>query len=265
MFEDTLERINDDAELLTAQKKSMAGQRLIREAESLAVPTAANDSEAEVVVTRNRSFEAAMQYIEQRVCVLNFASATNPGGGVVNGSSAQEECLCRCSTLYNCLNTRDMWEGFYTPHRRSGNPLHNDDIIFTPGVQVIKNDDYHLLVDPFAVDVITCAAPNLRERPANLYNPGEHDAVKITPARLRSLHEQRARRILSVAALNHAEVLILGAFGCGAFCNDPAIVAQAYKNVLPEFIRHFRAIEFAVYCRPGDDSNYQAFKSIING
>ena len=264
VFDDTMDRINDDAELLLAQKKSIAGQKLIREAEHLPVPAPAYDSNAHVIVTRNRSFEAAMQYVGQRVCVLNFASATNPGGGVVNGSSAQEECLCRCSTLYNCLNTRAMWEGFYTPHRRSGNPLHNDDIIFTPAVQVLKDDDYHVLVDPFAVDVITCAAPNLRERPSNPFNPGERDAVKITPAQLRSLHEQRARRILTVAALNHAEVLILGAFGCGAFRNDPAIVAQAYKNVLPEFIRHFRTIEFAVYCRPGDDSNYRAFKSIFN-
>ena len=145
VFNDTMERINDNTELLLAQKKSIAGQKLIRETESLVVPTPVYDSVAKVVVTRNRSFEAAMQHIGQRVCVLNFASATNPGGGVVNGSSAQEECLCRCSTLYNCLNTRTMWEGFYTPHRRSGNPLHNDDLIFTPGVQVLKDDDYHVL------------------------------------------------------------------------------------------------------------------------
>ena len=263
VFDDTMERINDDAELLLAQKKSIAAQKLIREAEHLDVPAPAYDSNAQVIVTRNRSFEAAMQYANQRVCVLNFASATNPGGGVVNGSSAQEECLCRCSTLYNCLNTRAMWDGFYTPHRRSGNPLHNDDIIFTPAVQVLKDDDYHELVDPFAVDIITCAAPNLRERPSNPYNPGERNSVQISPQDLYQLHVKRARRILDVAALNHAEVVILGAFGCGAFRNDPIIVAQAYKNVLPEFIRHFRTIEFAVYCRPGDDSNYQAFKSTI--
>ena len=263
VFDDTLERINDDAELLLAQKKSIAGQKLIRETDQLAASAPAHDSAAEVIVTRNRSFEAAMQYIGQRVCVLNFASATNPGGGVVNGSSAQEECLCRCSTLSNCLNTRAMWDGFYAPHRRSGNPLHDDDIIFTPGVQVIKDDDYHLLTDPFAVDVITCAAPNLRERPSNPYNPGERNSVQISPQDLYQLHIKRARRILDVAALNHAEVVILGAFGCGAFRNDPQIVARAYSSVLPDYLRHFRTIEFAVYCRPGDDSNYQAFKSTI--
>ena len=78
VFEDTLERINDDAELLLAQKKSIAGQKLIRETDQVNAPAPAYDSAAKVVVTRNRSFEAAMQYIGQRVCVLNFASATNP-------------------------------------------------------------------------------------------------------------------------------------------------------------------------------------------
>jgi uncharacterized protein (TIGR02452 family) len=156
-----------------------------------------------------------------------------------------------------------MWDGFYTPHRRSGNPLHNDDIIFTPNVQVLKDDDYQPLEDPFAVDVITCAAPNLREQPANPYNPGDGDTKQISKDALYRLHVQRARRILMVAAQNEADVLILGAFGCGAFQNDPYVVARAYNDVLEEFSRHFQTIEFAVYCRPYDDSNYRAFKEII--
>ena len=263
VFEDTLERINGDFELHKAQQQSIAAQKLILEKESLDIPAPRFEEKAQVIVTLNRSFEAAAQYMEQHVCVLNFASATNPGGGVTHGSSAQEECLCRCSTLYNCLNTRAMWDGFYTPHRRSGNPLHNDDIIFTPNVQVLKDDDYQPLVDPFAVDVITCAAPNLREQPANPYNPSDGDAKRINKDELYQLHKQRAHRILMVAAQNEAEVLILGAFGCGAFQNDPQVVARAYNDVLAEFGHHFRTIEFAVYCRPNDDSNYHAFKEII--
>ena len=244
VFDDTLERINGDFELHKAQQQSIASQKLILEKESLAVPAPRFDEKAQVIVTKNRSFEAAAQYMEQHVCVLNFASATNPGGGVTHGSSAQEECLCRCSTLYNCLNTRAMWNGFYTPHRHSGNPLHNDDIIFTPNVLVLKDDDYQPLVNPFAVDVITCAAPNLREQPANPYNPSDGDAKRISKDELYQLHKQ-------------------GAFGCGAFQNDPQVVARAYNDVLAEFSHHFRTIEFAVYCRPHDDSNYHAFKEII--
>ncbi len=263
VFEDTLARIKGSAELTFAEKQSITAQKLILENEPLDVPAPAYSEQAHVVVTRNRSFEAAAQYKDRHVCVLNFASATNPGGGVTHGSSAQEECLCRCSTLYNCLNTRAIWDRFYTPHRKSGNPLHNDDIIFTPGVQVLKDDDYRPLVDPFGVDVVTCAAPNLRERPANAFNPGDGVSVAISPDELRLLHEQRARRILTVAAQDQAEVLILGAFGCGAFRNDPMVVAQAYKNILPEFLHHFLTIEFAVYCPPHDDSNYRAFKEMI--
>ena len=263
VFDDTLERISEDPDLLLAQKQSIAGQKLIMESDALDLPAPAYSEDAQVVVTRNRSFEAAANYIGQRVCVLNFASATNPGGGVAHGSSAQEEGLCRCSTLYNCLNVRAMWDGFYTPHRKSGNPLHNDDIIFTPGVQVLKDDDYNPLVEPFAVDVITCAAPNLREKPANPYNPGDGEAVQIAPQELFDLHIERARRILTVAAQNNAEIVILGAFGCGAFRNDPEIVARAFNAVIKDYLRHFREVEFAVYCRPNDDSNYRAFKSII--
>lgn len=77
------------------------------------------------------------------MCVLNFASATNPGGGVVKGSSAQEEAICRCSTLYPNLKAERAWEKFYAPHRRARDPLHNDDCIYTPGVMVFKADtDY---------------------------------------------------------------------------------------------------------------------------
>lgn len=262
VFEDTLRRINNDSTLLSAQQLSIRHQTFVPEGKVIIPPSPRFDTPASVCVSRLRSFEAAAQYMGQKVCVLNFASASNPGGGVARGSSAQEECLCRCSTLYNCLNTRDMWSRFYSPHRHAHNPLHNDDIIYTPAVQVIKDDDYHLLDAPFAVDVITCAAPNLRERPSNSYNPVDGSSAHITPAELQSLHERRARRILSVAVLHEADVLILGAFGCGAFMNDPVVVARAYANVLPDFLHHFRTIEFAVYCRPGSEENYLAFKAI---
>lgn len=263
VFEDTMARIKENEVLRIMQQQSIAEQQLILEDEALDLPAARFEEEAEVIVTKNRSFEAARLYAEHgfRTAVLNFASATNPGGGVTHGASAQEECLCRCSTLYNCLNTRAMWDGFYTPHRRSGNSLHNDDIIYTPNVTVLKDDDYELLAAPFAADVITCAAPNLREQPVNRFNPGDGEAIRISKDELYRLHKQRARRILTVAAQHEADVLILGAFGCGAFRNDPHVVARAYHDVLPEFSRHFRTIEFAVYCPPYDDSNYRAFKT----
>lgn len=219
--------------------------------------------QAQVICSTLRSLEAAAKYKGLHIAVLNFASATNPGGGVTRGASAQEECLCRCSTLYPCLNDSKMWKSFYSPHRTAKNPLHNDDCIYTQDVYVIKDDDYNLLKEPFKVDIITCAAPNLRERPTNAYNTSDGSAVSISAEDLLHLHEKRAERILTIAALNGAEVIILGAFGCGAFMNDPNVVSQAYRNILPKFVHYFKTIEFAVYCRPGDDTNYKAFAKHI--
>ena len=157
-----------------------------------------------------------------------------------------------------------MWDAFYAPHRKARNPLHNDDIIYTKDVIVFKDDDYQPLPKLFAVDVITCAAPTLREQASNRYNPSDGDqAPDITPEQLLALHERRGRQILSTAVTNGAQVIILGAFGCGAFKNDPAIVAQAYANILPEYLHYFRTIEFAVYCRPHSPQNFDAFKNRI--
>lgn len=200
-----------------------------------------------------------------RVAVHNFASATNPGGGVVKGSTAQEECLCRCSTLYSMLNTKEMWNGFYAPHRNAADPIHNDDIIYTPGVVVFKTDTAAPVAMPetqwYEVDVITCAAPNLRDNPSNTYNKSDGTKkVKISDKDLLELHEKRLRRILDVAVANADEVVILGAFGCGAFQNKPEIVARAAANVINDYLYMFKNIEFAVYCSPKDSRNYDAFK-----
>jgi uncharacterized protein (TIGR02452 family) len=156
-----------------------------------------------------------------------------------------------------------MRTSFYTPHRKNGNTLHNDDIIYTPNVLVIKDDDHNLLSEPFSVDIISCAAPNLRERPSNQYNTGDTIKVQISDDELLALHEKRARKIFSSAIANGVEILILGAFGCGAFQNDPHIVAQAYKNVLPDFAHYFHTIEFAIFCNAKNIENYQVFLSII--
>lgn len=264
VFEDTMERIKQSLDFTNATNFSIHNQQFIPESAIISISDVPKvDKPANIIVSRLRSFEAAAQYIGKRTAVLNFASATNPGGGVEKGASAQEECLCRVSTLYPCLADQKMRASFYTPHRKNGNTLHNDDIIYTPNVLVIKDDDHNLLSEPFSVDIISCAAPNLREQPSNQYNTGDTIKVQISDNELLALHEKRARKIFSSAIANGVEILILGAFGCGAFQNNPHIVAQAYKNVLPDFAHYFHTIEFAIYCRPADSINYDAFKSTI--
>lgn len=266
VFKDSMSRIDSDSSLQQSVASSIASQQFIAEGTIIALPKPLYAESAQVIVTKNRSFEAARPYAEQglKIAVLNFASSTNPGGGVTSGASAQEECLCRVSTLYPCLKDESMWDAFYAPHRKARNPLHNDDIIYTKDVIVFKDDDYQPLPKPFTVDVITCAAPTLREQSSNRYNPSDGDsAPDITPEDLLALHEKRGRQILSAAAANGAQVIILGAFGCGAFKNDPAVVAQAYANILPDYLHYFRTIEFAVYCRPRSPQNFEAFNQAL--
>ena len=271
IFEDTERLCKTNPKLKESIMKSTAQQKLILEGDSL-LQTDKNiyTEPAQVIVSKKRSYEAADRYKNQKVCVHNFASATNPGGGVTKGANAQEECLCRCSGLYFCLNTQEMRDRFYTPHRNSHDPLHNDDIIYTPNVTVFKTDTANPKLMPendwYEVNVITCAAPNLRQRPSNAYNSGDgNTAAEITDKELLALHERRLRRILDVAVMERNEVVILGAFGCGAFSNDPEVVAQAAKNVIAEYRYAFKTIEFAVYCSPWDERNYRVFERVMKG
>jgi uncharacterized protein (TIGR02452 family) len=112
--------------------------------------------------------------------------------------------------------------------------------IYTPGVTVFKTDTANPTLVPenewYDVDVITCAAPNLRPQPSNNYNSGDGaTCVRISDKDLLALHEKRLRRILEVAVSEGVESIILGAFGCGAFQNSPEVVARAAKNVISEY------------------------------
>lgn len=270
IFQDTLRIFEENECLIKATKVAQENQQVIPETEILDdTRTTLYDNPATVIVSKKRSFEAASAYKDQKVCVHNFASASNPGGGVKNGANAQEECLCRCSNLYLCLKMPKLWDDFYLPHRTARNPLHNDDIIYTPGVRIIKSDTATPKLLPesqwFNVDIITCAAPNLRERPGNSYNTGDGSVpVKITDKELLQLHEKRLRKILDVAYIKGNEIVILGAFGCGAFSNNPYVVATAAKNVIKDYLYKFKIIEFAIYCNPRDDSNYKTFMGILS-
>ena len=270
IFKDTEYLYQTNEELRKAVRKSMADQKLILE-------NAKIDSKCigghygRVVVSGKRTLEASESYAKQgkRVCVLNFASATNPGGGVVHGSSAQEEAICRCSTLYPCLNIREMWDGFYGPHRKADNPLYNDDCIFTPAVKVFKSDTRFPEVLPekdwWDVDVITCAAPNLRNIPSNCMHPNAGNRkAEITYEGLRALHKSRIQRIFEVAMANDAEVLILGAFGCGAFCNPPELVAEVFAEWTEKYRECFDVIEYAVFHTDRETANFTAFKEAMN-
>ena len=223
------------------------------------------EKEGRVTVTRHRSYEAALLLAQtcpgSRIAVLNFASAVQPGGGVLHGAQAQEEALCRCSTLYPALDSSRMREQYYEVNRREADPLHSDALLWTPGVVICKTDtDFpeRLPEESFVtVDVISCAAPDLR---------GKKDGTegkRPSGNALFALHKKRAAHILTVAAAEHADHLVLGAFGCGAFGNPPDVVARAWMAALLQYRHRFESIEFAIYCRDHETANYDSFARFL--
>lgn len=112
------------------------------------------------------------------------------------------------------------------------------------------------------VDVITIAAPDLRER-SNVFFSLVNGGASMSDAELFGCHVKRAIHMLTCAAAKGADMLVLGAFGCGAFQNNPEVVARAFKTALQEFPKVFRRVEFAVYCPPGGSRNYEVFKRVL--
>ena len=268
VFEDTLNYIKENTLLTESINYSIKKTRIYN-----SPPKEVNkiSKAGKVSVTQSRTFEAAVRlsknYPNKRIGVLNFASATTPGGGVTSGSSAQEESLCRCSTLYPVLNHEILLNAYYFRNIMLKNPLHDDTVIYTPDIVICKTDTISPVKlsekDFVKVDVLSCAAPNLREYPTNKYNHSDGDHIDIDDEKLYQIHLSRGKQILDVALFHNIDVLVLGAFGCGAFRNDPRIVAKAYKELLKEYSQYFEEIEFAIYCSKYDQENYEIFKSIL--
>lgn len=257
VFRDTVRLCETHERLKASVLKSTLSQKLIREADVIPVPTICpNDSPPRIVVSEKRTFEAARAYRGMRTAVLNFANPWEPGGGVERGADAQEECLCRCSGLSICLKA--MEDKFYLPHKKAFSPLANDDLIYTPDILVFKTDAWIPRLMPesewYTVDVITCAAPVL----AKGFFKGS-----LSNEELLGIHERRLGRILDAAIAEHVESIVLGAFGCGAFCNDPNVVASAFKHVLARCGHAFKNIEFAIYSSDYEMKNYEIFRSVL--
>ncbi|MFF6996836.1 TIGR02452 family protein [Streptomyces sp. NPDC008313] len=172
-----------------------------------------------IEVTGESSLEAARR-LPGPAAVLNFASARNPGGGYLNGAQAQEESLCRASALHTCLLRA---RAFYEHHRAHRDPFYTDRVIHSPAVPVFRDDGGRLLDTPYTAGFLTAAAPN-----AGVVLRREPGRAGGLPAALSA----RAERVLETAAAHGYRRLVLGAWGCGVFRNDPAQVAGAFHALL---------------------------------
>ena len=212
-------------------------------------------------LARKRTKEAADYLPEgaKPVLVLNLANPVNPGGGVRNGAKAQEEDLCRKSSLLLSLESPEA-----VPYYQYNKSLHSymgsDAVMITPQVEIIKDENGSLLPESVVVSVMTCAAPMIKRGMEGL-----------TDQQYKDLIYKRITGMLKVAAYLEYQVLILGAFGCGAFGNDAYVVSNLFYKALREFnfggweAKHFfYRIDFAVMDHSAEQYNFKEFSRNFN-
>lgn len=178
-----------------------------------------------------------------KTCVLNMASAKRKGGGVEKGAMAQEECLFRSSNLYNI--SQDLY------------PIEQNEYIYTKDATFVK-DFYYNLIEPITADVVTIPALNLNN-PIDLENFGYTN----DQCGYETITSDKIFFMLNAAIANGCENIILGAWGCGVFKNDPNIISELFKEILEStnIKSQFNNIVFAVINDTNSvDNNYEIFR-----
>ena len=203
---------------------------------------------ANIIPGRGRS-STARPY-NNKVGVLNFANATKPGGGFINGSQAQEESIARSSTLYPTLTTIES-AAFYNFHRVTHNPYYTHAMIYSPGVEIFRDDDGGWM-SPIAVDVLTSAAVNAKE--VRQQTHGGRDRGPQAEYSIELVMRERMARMLCLFELQGVRNLVLGSFGTGVFQNDVGLVAQSWAELLAvpgaRFQHSFDRVFFAIMGHP---------------
>jgi uncharacterized protein (TIGR02452 family) len=231
----------------------------------LHIPPVANIQETDIYLSNETTLGCAQRLSSTgdtgSVGALNFASAKNPGGGFLRGAQAQEETLACCSGLYSSLETAQA-KPFYEFHKHQTRPgapkvpvlLYSSNMIFSPHVPVFRSDkgDSELLSRPYTCSMITSCAVN--------FNMGMMSKQIKPQDKLiaQQVMMTRAHRVLEVAAHHEIEELVLGAWGCGVFKNDPKEVAKAFHAALiaPKMEGRFKTVVFAI----PDDKDSKTFK-----
>lgn len=200
-----------------------------------------------VAVRDMDSVSAVFSVSSGKTAVLNFSSHHFPGGCFLQGSRAQEECLCHESTLYNILSRfKDTFYGCNEANRH----LYKNRALYTPEVVFLHQGKADIAVRKRYCDVITCACPNKRAAQSYKGVTDEENTAALT---------SRIRFVLDIAEQENVDTLILGAYGCGVFGQDPIEVASIFKAELET--RDFRQVVFAIPAGPNE--NLKAFKTVF--
>lgn len=196
------------------------------------------------------------------LCILNLASSSNPGGGVVGGAGAQEEYLFRCSDYFRSLfQYKDYCTQYGILRAADSYPLdYNFGGVFSHGVTIFRDTEatgYALVDTPWHVNFVAAAVARL-EAP-----------YPQIPAHILPMVENTIRTILRIAYTNGQRRLVLGAIGCGAFNHPPKHMAQVFKQILhdPEFDGIFKEVHFAIIddhnAKRKGTSNFDSFKKVF--
>lgn len=206
------------------------------------------------MVTLNCSAVDAILKLSGRgkaAAILNFASAKNPGGGFINGAMAQEESLAASSSLYETLLAH---EDYYVINRACKTMMYTDHAIYSPNVPFFRNGRFCLLEKPVTASVLTLPAVNMGQ--VRLKGEDVKTAEKVM--------KHRMKLALAIFASQGCKDLILGAYGCGVFRNDPQKIALWWKELLDEtFAGEFETILFAVLDRSSTGSCIRPFQELF--
>lgn len=200
----------------------------------------------EICVIDTDSVSAIMsEDSDTHMAVLNFASYKEAGGRFIDGSSAQEESLCHESFLYNVLS---QFHFYYSTNCKAKNKaLYKNRALYSKDIYFIKNNEVK------KCDVITCAAPNLT---------AAREYCNVSDAVNTKELTSRCDYVLDILAEQKAETIILGAYGCGVFGQNPEEVARIFKNLLySKYQGVFKKVVFAI--PNGTNGNLSAFNKIF--
>lgn len=179
---------------------------------------------ADIEIVEMDSVSAICKYTNGKTAVLNFASYKHPGGMFLNGSKAQEECLCHESFLYNVIESQKAYYSWNNAHKNKA--LYLNRALYSPDI---------LFRNSVSCDVITCACPN-KSAAQKYQNVSNTENSKVLDSRIKF--------VLDIAKDNQIDTLILGAYGAGVFGQDATEVAMVFQKYLKEY--GFKKVVFAI-------------------
>lgn len=188
---------------------------------------------------------------DKKIGVLNFASAYNIGGGFESGAMAQEEALAYCSNLAYIQSEEKEGLQYYKENKKLNYPIYTDGML-TGTVTFFRDENFNFVKRPIKSLVITAPAVNV----SALRNKGDLN-VSVP-----DIMYNRMKYILELFVLNKCTDIILGAFGCGVFGNNPYDIAEIWKKLLYRagFIKCFNSVIFSVLDNSKEKININSFK-----